>query len=544
MKLRLATRGSALAWTQSGLIADALRGMGHEVELVKVTTHGDVTSAPLASLGGAGVFVGAVRAAVLAGDAELAVHSFKDLPTAPAQGLLLAAVPSREDPADALCARDGRTLADLPHGARVGTGSPRRAAQLLARRPDLDVVAIRGNVETRLRRASEDLDAVVLAAAGLHRLGLGPAITDRLDPAVFLPAPAQGALAVECRADAPAELLSALGRLDDVPTRLAALAERAVLARLEAGCAAPVAAYASVEGDRLRLIASVVALDGSDELTANGGSTLSEAAAIALGEEVADGLLASGADRLAELGARKPRPLAGRHILVPDRCPAGTLQALEAAGAEVVSAGFTRFLALPLDEVRRAFAEAWDWVVFTSATTASTLREAGFDLAEQVPQRARVAAVGPSTAAALRDLGVAVDLVAEPPGGAGLAAAFPSGPGRVLIPGAESPSAEPAAGLSGKGWDVRSVAVYRTEAQPLTDQVVSAWRSGRFDALVVPAGSVARAAVAACGLPGPRAVALGQPSAEAASAAGLDVAAVAARPDAASLVDALLSALA
>ncbi len=263
MKLRLATRGSVLAWTQSGHVADALRARGHEVELVRITTKGDVSDAPLASLGGAGVFVGAVRAAVLAGDCDLAVHSFKDLPTAAAPGLQLGAVPPREDPADALCARDGLTLAGLPEGARVGTGSPRRAAQLLAARPDLAIIEIRGNVETRLRRAGEDLDAVVLAAAGLRRLGLAGRITELFDVSTFLPAPAQGALAVECRSDAPAELLAALSDLDDPATRLAALAERAVLARLEAGCAAPVAAHARMVAGRLRLTATVVALDGS-----------------------------------------------------------------------------------------------------------------------------------------------------------------------------------------------------------------------------------------------------------------------------------------
>ncbi|NLI85116.1 MAG: hydroxymethylbilane synthase [Propionibacterium sp.] len=250
MKLRLATRGSKLAWAQSGMVADLLRMHGHEVELVRVTTHGDVTTAPLASLGGSGVFVGAVRAAVLAGEADLAVHSFKDLPTEPNADFMLAAVPEREDLADALCARDGLSLAGLPAGARVGTGSPRRAAQLLLRRPDLEPVAIRGNVETRLSRVGADLDAVLLAAAGLRRLGLAAAITERLDPSWFLPAPAQGALALECRADASPELRAALAEVDDPASRAAALAERAVLLRLQAGCAAPVAAHAVVADGR------------------------------------------------------------------------------------------------------------------------------------------------------------------------------------------------------------------------------------------------------------------------------------------------------
>ena len=177
MQIRLATRGSRLALAQSGLIADALRKLVAEVELVRVRTLGDVSTAPLSSLGGVGVFVAAVREAVLAGDCDLAVHSLKDLPTTPAEGLTIAAIPEREDARDALCARNNFTLDALPAGSWVGTGSPRRAAQLALTRPDLRVADIRGNVDTRLARVGKDLDAVVLAAAGLHRLGLAGAIT-------------------------------------------------------------------------------------------------------------------------------------------------------------------------------------------------------------------------------------------------------------------------------------------------------------------------------------------------------------------------------
>ena len=542
MRLRLATRGSTLAWTQSGTVADALRALGHDVELVKVTTHGDVTTAPLASLGGAGVFVGAVRAAVLAGDADLAVHSYKDLPTAPAEGLVLAAVPPREDPADALCARDGLDLAQLPPGALVGTGSPRRAALVLARRPDVRVVAIRGNVETRLARTRDDLDAVLLAAAGLRRLGLEAAITERLDPDDFLPAPAQGALAVECRADAPEELREALAQLDDPPTRLAALAERAVLARLEAGCAAPVAARATVSDGRLGLTATVVAVDGSRQLRERGEARASEAGAVALGTQVAEQLLAAGAADLVDLAASKPKPLSGRTILVPERSPAGTAAALAAAGAEVVQAEFTRPERLPVTEFVAAFAQGWDWLVVTSARTVEALRAAGID--RRGPQASpRVAAVGPATAAALREAGIIPDLVAHPGGGTALVAAFADGPGRVLIPGAEDHSVEPTAGLVAKGWEVRNVAVYRTLALPLPDDVTRRWQAGTIDAFVVTAGSVARAAVEAAGLPGPAVVALGASAAAAASGIGLGVAAVAERQDAAAVAAATLAAL-
>ncbi|HEY0215204.1 MAG TPA: hydroxymethylbilane synthase, partial [Cellulomonas sp.] len=268
---------------------------------------------------GTGVFVAALRDALLDGRCDVAVHSFKDLPTAPAPGLVVAAVPPREDPRDALCARDGWTLATLPEGASVGTGSPRRAAQLLAARPDLRVVDIRGNVDTRLRRITDDLDAVVLARAGLARLGRLDAVTDALATDVMAPAPAQGALAVEVRAaDAvPTTPLGlALAALDDRPSRLAVLAERALLARLEAGCAAPVGAYAHLAaegGTTLTLTAVVLRPDGSAHLRrsdvvalgpADGAaSAVGTDLAVALGTRLAEALLADGAADLAGLGA-------------------------------------------------------------------------------------------------------------------------------------------------------------------------------------------------------------------------------------------------
>lgn len=254
--VRIGTRGSVLALTQTGTVArDVARLAGldaEDVELVRIRTEGDRLKGSLAALGGAGVFVAALREAVLDGRCDLAVHSLKDLPTAPASGLLIAAIPERADPRDALCARDGLTLTTLPPGARVGTGSPRRAAQIRAVRPDLDVVDIRGNVDTRLGRVPGlgegpgDLDAVVLAAAGLSRIGRLDMASELLDPALVAPAPGQGALAVETRADG-GPVPGALVALDHLPTRLAVTAERAVLNRLEAGCAAPVGTLARVE---------------------------------------------------------------------------------------------------------------------------------------------------------------------------------------------------------------------------------------------------------------------------------------------------------
>jgi len=260
---------------QSGQVAEAIASaVGATVDLVQIRTEGDVNAGPLATIGGTGVFVTAVREALVSGAVDLVVHSFKDLPTAPAGGLRLGAVPVRASPSDALCARDGLTLAALPAGASVGTGSPRRMAQLRSRRPDLKLVAIRGNVGTRLRRVGTgDLDAVLLAAAGLERVGLQGSITEEFDPSVFLPAPAQGALAVECRDDETPWFLDGLAAVDHAPSRLAAIAERAVLAGLDAGCSAPVSALGRFTGRRRTGVARSGVTSGSHWLTLSGQVT-------------------------------------------------------------------------------------------------------------------------------------------------------------------------------------------------------------------------------------------------------------------------------
>ena len=299
--LRLGTRGSALALAQAGRVATALTDRtGRAVELVTVSTLGDTSRAALTQIGGTGVFVGALRESLAAGEVDFAVHSLKDLPTAQPAEVLIAAVPPREDPRDALVARDGLTLGELPAGATIGTGSPRRAAQLRAVGLGHEIVDVRGNVDTRLRMVSEGrLDAVVLARAGLARLGRLDTITEVLDPLQMLPAPGQGALAVECRSDdtPTAELL---GSLDDAVTRLVVTAERTLLAELEAGCSAPVGAYgeaAEPEPDehdmQLYLRAVVSAVDGSASVRLSATGPLDDAARI--GRDLAAELLADGA---------------------------------------------------------------------------------------------------------------------------------------------------------------------------------------------------------------------------------------------------------
>jgi hydroxymethylbilane synthase len=293
--LRIGTRASLLARTQTALVIDAL---GVPVEVVPVVTAGDRSSAAVSQLGGTGVFVSALRDALVAGEIDVAVHSYKDLPTAPVPGIVIAAVPVREDPRDVLVARDGLVLGELPVGARVGTGSPRRAAQLRALGLGLEVVAIRGNVDTRLAKVSSgEFDAVVLALAGLRRLGRTDEITEILDPIQILPAPAQGALAIECRTDdqAATEVLAAIDHAD---SRAVVAAERSLLAALEAGCSAPVGALGEVAEDddgtlELFLRGSVTAVDGNDAVRLSATGSYSDPEG--LGRRLADDLIAEGA---------------------------------------------------------------------------------------------------------------------------------------------------------------------------------------------------------------------------------------------------------
>jgi hydroxymethylbilane synthase len=296
--LRLGTRRSALALAQSAEVAEVLRAAGHQVELIEVVTEGDRSADAVAELGSTGVFVTELRQRLLAGDVDVAVHSLKDLPTLAPDGIELAAVPLRADPRDALVSRGGLALAELAAGARVATGSPRRAAQLRALGFGLELVPIRGNVDSRLRRVADgEFDAAVVAAAGLQRLGRLAEVSEILDPGQVLPAPGQGALAIECRAADPVHL-AALAALDDPSTRSAVTAERAVLATLEAGCSAPVGALADVSTgddgvDEIYLRAVVSALDGSRSIRLSITGPLNDARS--LGNRLAGDLLEAGA---------------------------------------------------------------------------------------------------------------------------------------------------------------------------------------------------------------------------------------------------------
>ncbi|MFC9558358.1 hydroxymethylbilane synthase [Agromyces sp. NPDC056965] len=289
--IRVGTRGSALAMAQTRQISERLaKAAKAEIELVPITTQGDTSRASLASIGGTGVFAAALREALLAGECDVVVHSLKDLPTAEHDGLRLGAVPKRADARDALCARDGFTIATLPEGARVGTGSPRRIAQLGAARPDVVAVDLRGNIDTRLGKVeSGELDAVLLAAAGLGRLGRSDAVTDLLSLGDWPTAPGQGALAIEVRREVgDASLERALEAVDHTMTRATVLAERLVLAGLEAGCSAPIGATAFMEDELLFLSASVYSADGARRLVSSHAATPESRSAADLADAARD----------------------------------------------------------------------------------------------------------------------------------------------------------------------------------------------------------------------------------------------------------------
>ncbi len=297
MIVRIATRRSALAKWQAHHVSALLtaREPGLEVQLLELMTRGDrILDVPLAEVGGKGLFVKEIEDALLRGDAQVAVHSMKDLPAAEPPGLVIAAVPLREDPRDALVSH-GKKLSELPRGARVGTASLRRSAQLQAMRPDLRIETIRGNVATRLRKIDEGFDAVVLAHAGLRRLGLTDKVAQVFSIDEMLPAVAQGALAIEARQD-DAETMRRLAPLEDAATRIQVEAERGFLRKLQGGCQVPIAGHAEVKGSLVRLRGLVANLDGTVIIRGERSGPVADAAQVGL--ELAEELLARGAGEI------------------------------------------------------------------------------------------------------------------------------------------------------------------------------------------------------------------------------------------------------
>ena len=404
----MATRGSTLAIIQAQLVADALarRYPEHEFTLTPLTTHGDRhPSMRLSASLREGVFVKELEQALLEGQAEFAVHSAKDLPTLPTPGLTLAAFLPREDARDVLIARPAGTLAQLPPGARIGTGSPRRAAQIAALRPDLKAVEIRGNVDTRLRRLKEGaVDALVLAAAGLARLGRLAEAHEVLPLDVMLPAPGQGALAIQALEDSEAARLAAA--VDDPRTSRAVQAERALLRRLGGGCLSALGAYALVDGEELNLQAIVVDAGGTAVIRAQARGS-NDAGVI---EKVAASLESQGAGRLL---ARADAPLAGLRIMVTraDRQAAVLADALAALGAQAVRCPVIAIEPVAVDPAALQDLGNYDWLVLTSANGVDRLHEVLQETHHDFPAHIKVAAIGPETAARAQEAGLAPALV-------------------------------------------------------------------------------------------------------------------------------------
>ncbi len=531
-RLRLGTRASALALAQSEAVAGALRGQGIEVELITVRTLGD--DRPPDTAWGEGAFVGALETALLAGDVDLAVHSAKDVPTTGDPRLVIAAYPRREDPRDALvCREPGMRLDTLPAGSRVGTDSPRRTAFLRARRPDLVVHPLHGNVDTRLRRLDGgETDALVLAVAGLSRLGLAGRISEALAPEVVPPAPGQGALAVQCRAGDEATR-ERIGVLDDPATRAAVETERAFLRASGGGCRAPIGALADVSDSGAEVVLvggsagpeAVIATgpegepagepEGERPLVVRGEARgpLEDRVAVAAGlaarlaAELADRQAArqtaqgpDGSVSVAAAPARRPGPPRVLVTRASDQSDA-LVEALAGAGFEVVAIPTIELRAVEPGESLDAAAarlERFDWVVVTSANGARALLSAA-TRAGADPDRARWAAVGPSTAAALATSGIAVAFVPSRSSGDGLVAELPLEAGqRILLARADIADERLPDGLRERGAVVDEVVAYRTVEAPATSRepLRAAFAAGPFDALVFTSGSTVRGLLA------------------------------------------------
>ncbi len=551
----LGTRASALARAQTERVAESLRQAWPEIDCRTrpIATRGDRTQAsgvPLPTIGGKGLFTAELERALRAGTIDLAVHSLKDLPTEESPGISLGAVCLREDVRDCLVAREGHSLRGLPPGAIVGTSSLRRAAQLLGLRHDLDVRSIRGNVDTRVRKVQDgEFDAVVLAAAGVLRLGLEGAVTEWLETDTMLPAPGQGALGVQCRAD-DERVLTLLAAIDDPGARAETTAERVFLRTLGAGCTAPVGAHAVGAGPEprdtvsqgwVRLQALVASPDGRQVVRVAG-----EGEAAELGERLAREALAAGAGEILD-AIRGDQPLVGRRIvLTRPRDQVGELaEALERLGATVLAMPLVDIE--PIEDARSldvalARLEAYRWLVFTSANGVAGLRERLGEKA--LPAATRVAAVGPATAEAVRTLGVEAAFVPDRFAAEEIAAGLGPLQGvRILLPQADIASPSLAVELRSRGALVDAVAAYRTVAIEPSLHDVSELQRG-VDAIVIASGSAARSLVASrVGnlVLGATVVCIGPKTAEAAREVGLPVGLVADEATSEGIIDALTS---
>ena len=501
----IGSRGSELALTQSNYIAERLRAVepGLVVEVRIISTKGDrITDVPLSQVGGKGLFTKELEVALLAGEIDLAVHSLKDLPTELPGGLTVGAIPEREHPADALISASGLGLMDLPHGATVGTSSTRRQVQLKALRPDLVLVDLRGNVPTRLKKLeTEGLDAIILAAAGLNRLGLSAHITELLAPEVMLSAVGQGALGIEIRED-DETMKALLARIHHGVTAAVATAERALLSAMGGGCQVPLGALAEVEGDALHLRACACSPDGTQVVRAARRGPID--APEMLGRAVAQMLIEGGASaflRQVSLDALKPKqPLAGKTVVVTRSESQGSVLSdeLSALGAKVIE--------FPTIAIRRAesigavpTADVVDWMVFTSANGVEHFAGAVNDQDGAFSDYRGVdcCAIGPATAAALRSQGIPVTLTPEKYIAESILEAFARLEGgvagrRFLMPRGNLARPELPEALRAAGGEVLEYVVYETTMPVVAAETVAAMLAAKPDMVVFTSSSTAR----------------------------------------------------
>jgi hydroxymethylbilane synthase len=542
--LRIGTRTSTLAVRQTERVIRLLQNAWPELRCHTtpfVTTGDRAIDQPLPEIGGKGLFTAELEKALLSGEIDLAVHSLKDLPVEESPGLSIGAIAEREDVRDVLVAKIGWTLATLPSGAVVGTCSLRREAQLRAARPDLKIRQIRGNVETRVRKVTDgDFDATVLAAAGLLRLGLLEAITEWLPLETMLPAPGQGALAVQCRRD-DVQALTWLRAIDDPTVRLAVTAERAFLQALGGGCSAPIAAHCTIDksngASHLTINAVVASPDGTTVIRVSGN----DSDPVALARRLADEARRGGANRIL---AGDQRPLTGKRVVVtrPVEQAEGVIAALVEAGAVPIHVPAIRFEPIgEAPQIAQAMAEieSFDWIVFTSANGVRFFRQVCGDW-----PRARVAAVGPATAAALREAGIDVDFVPDEFTGETLARTLGNVSGRrVLLPRAELANTDVVRLLRDRGALVEELPIYRTLSAG-SAELLSATLAKGVDCILFASASAVRNVVdaparSAGDLKSIPAVCIGPVTAETARSLGLNVVAIADSHTTAGLIDAL-----
>ena len=555
-EVRIGSRGSALALAQASLVVDALGRQGRPSRIVVIQTAGDRRAPDTAW--GEGAFVAAIERALLDGSVDVAVHSAKDVPTDEDPRLKIGAYLPRADPRDALVVRadaERRRLADLEPGSRVGTDSPRRTGFLLARRPDLDVHPLHGNVDTRLRRLdSGETDALVLACAGLDRLGLADRIAERLEPEVVPPAPGQGAIAVQIRTD-DARLVDVTDAIDDRPTRAAVEAERAFLVASGGGCRAPIGALAILEGHELVLLGGYASSDGSDTALADRRGSITQG--VDLARDLATALdsrarIRRGAERSAPGGARSaaPRVLVTRNAEQADELATALRDAgldpvpIPTIDVELEPAGG------PLDLAARRLG-AYAWVVVTSTNGARAILEAAgrVDIEPRAPSWA---VIGPATRRLLEDEGIEVGFQPSRSNGTAMATELPIAVGdRVLVVRGDLAGGELASALVARGARVDDVVAYRTREAPESsrDRLREATAGGPLVAVVFSSGSTVRGLVAlgrdesidVLSIPS---VCIGPETAQVARAAGFHVLAVSPTPDSAALAAATARALA